>query len=282
MTAIHAQAEQLEQLASIEAQTPFDLSQGPLLRVKLYQIAPKDHVLLITLHHIITDGWSMGIFCRELSLFYAAALEQKPHGLPPLTIQYADFAYGQRQWLQGETLEQQLDYWRQQLADLTPLQLPLDYPRPTMQTYDGQTLSVRISTELSQQLKQLSQKANVTLFTSLFSAFSLLLGRYSGQEDIAIGTPIAGRTNWKSEELIGYFINTLVLRSDLSGQPDFYTLLKRNHQMTLAAYDHQDTPFEKVVDALVEERDTSRSPLFQVMFVLQNMAKLPGVCHKLK
>ena len=144
-----------------------------------------------------------------------------------------------------------------------------------MQTYNGQTLSVSLSVELTQQLKQLSQKANVTLFTSLFSAFSLLLSRYSGQEDIAIGTPTAGRTQLEIEELIGFFVNTLVLRSDLSGQPDFYTLLKRNHQMTLAAYDHQDTPFEKVVDALVKERDISRSPLFQVMFILQNMTQTP-------
>ncbi|HBL59419.1 MAG TPA: non-ribosomal peptide synthetase [Cyanobacteria bacterium UBA8803] len=266
-----AREEEAKRLTIEEAQAPFNLAVGPLVRVKLLRLAAEDHILLVTLHHIISDGWSRGIFRRELAALYEAFSSEKPSPLPELPIQYADFAVWQRNWLQGEVLETQLSYWKQQLGGQLPvLDLPADRPRPPVQTYSGQKQSLVISPELTQALKTLSQKSGVTLFMTLLAAFQILLYRYSGQEDIIIGTPIAGRTRVETEGLIGFFVNTLALRTNLAGNPSFEELLERVREVALGAYAHQDIPFEKLVAELQPERDISRSPLFQVMFILQN------------
>ena len=249
---------------------PFDLSKGPLLHVKLLHLGREDHVLLVVMHHIITDGWSMGIFFRELARLYEDYSAGRDFSLPELPIQYADFAVWQRKWLQGEVLEQQLSYWKKQLKGLGVLELPLDRPRPSMQTYVGSHESFVIDQPVARALDVLSLKDNSTLFMTLLGAFQVLLYRYTGQEDIAVGSPIANRNRAEIEGLIGFFVNTLVLRSDLSGNPSFQDLLKDVRQTALDAYMHQDLPFEKLVEELQPERNPSISPLFQVMFVLQN------------
>ncbi|HTK08291.1 MAG TPA: amino acid adenylation domain-containing protein, partial [Ktedonobacteraceae bacterium] len=265
------QEEEVRRLVRQEAQHPCDLVRGPLLRLAIVRLQRDEHVLLITLHHIITDGWSIGIFVRELSALYRAYVAGEPSPLAPLMMQYADYALWQRQWLQGAVLEAQLDYWRQQLASNTPLDLPTDYPRPAVQMYRGAHLQWQIPLELTEALRTLSQQQHVTLFMTLLASFQVLLQRYSGQHDISVGTPIANRRQTEIEGLIGFFVNTLVLRSDLSGDPSFVELLQRVREVCLGAYAHQDVPFEQVVEALATERDLSRSPLFQVMFVLQNV-----------
>jgi amino acid adenylation domain-containing protein len=272
----------VQQLANQEAQRPFDLSKGPLFRATLLQLGPESHILVLTMHHIISDGWSKGIFNRELSTLYTAFYQGQPSPLAPLPIQYADFAHWQRQWLRGDILEKQLDYWKQQLAGAPALlELPTDHPRPAIQRYQGQTESLQLSPSLTRQLKTLSQQSGTSLFMTLLSAFAILLSRYSGQNDIVIGTPIANRTHHQIEPLIGFFVNTLVLRLDLSGHPRFDELLKRVRRVALEAYAHQDLPFEQLVEELQPERSLSHTPLFQVMFVLQNapMAhlELPGL-----
>lgn len=259
--------------AEIFVHAPFDLCTGPLLRVKLIQLGIDECLLVIVMHHIITDDWSMGIISHELGILYQAAITHHPADLLPLPVQYADYACWQRKWLQGITLQQQLNFWREQLANPTQLELPTDFPRPPVESFTGSHYPVALSPELSKQIRQLSLQENVTLFTSLFSVFAMLLGRYSGQEDIFIGTPVAGRVTQEIENVVGFFVNTLVLRSNLSGQPDFITLLKCHHQMALASFANQDAPFEKVVDAVGAPRDPGRSPLFQTMFVLQNAPK---------
>lgn len=271
-----------EQLAATEAQKPFDLAKGPLLRVTLLQTAPEEHILLITKHHTISDGWSIGIFIRELGLLYTAFAANKPSPLPPLSIQYADFAVWQREWLAGEVLNKQITYWLTKLQGSMPaLVLPTDFPRPAMQTYRGAREYFAFPKALSAPLHVLSQREGATLFMTLLAAFKVLLYRHSHQEDILIGTPIAGRTRDKVEPLIGLFINTLVLRTDLSGNPSFTEFLARVKETALGAYAHQDLPFGKLVEAFQPVRDASRSPLFQVMFVLQNAPldeiKLPGL-----
>jgi aspartate racemase len=264
------------------AQQLFDLSQGPLLHVQLLCLSKDCYMLLLTLHHIVFDGWSFDVFFRELTALYSAFSTDQLSPLPKLTIQYADFAHWQRGWLQGEVLESQLKYWKKQLGENLPnLQLPTDYPRPSVQTYPGAYQSLELSKDLTESLKTLSKQEKVTLFMTLLAAFQTLLSRYSRQEDIIVGTPIAGRNQVETEELIGFFVNTIAIRTDLSGDPNFRQLLSQVREITLGAYDHQDLPLQKLIEELNPERDLSRSPLFQVMFAFQNTPSqpwdLPGV-----
>jgi len=258
------------ELASEEASRSFDLTAGPLLRATLLQLAPEEHVLLVTMHHIISDGWSMGIFYRELSALYEAFSQGKPSPFPELPIQYADFAVWQRQWLQGKELEEQLTFWKEQLRNISTLELPTDRPRPSVQTFCGAVHTVEFPKSLTEALWGLSRKEGVTLFMTLLAGFQSLLHRYTGQEDIVVGTPIANRNRAEIEGLIGFFVNTLVMRTDTSGDPAFRELLKRVRKTALGAYAHQDLPFEKLIMELQPERDLSRNPLIQVMFALQN------------
>ena len=258
-------------IATEEARCPFDLSRGPLVRTTLVQLDVADYVLLLTMHHIVSDGWSMDVFAKEIRDLYSAFCLRRPSPLPELPIQYADFAVWQREWLDGEVFERQLAYWRKQLADLPTLQLPTDRPRPAVMTYRGARHSVVIPDALSEKLKALSRQEGATLFMTLLAAFQLLLHRYTGQDDVAIGSPIANRNRTETEGLIGFFVNTLVMRTDLSGAPSFRELLARVRQTALEAYGHQDMPFEKLVDELHPDRDLSRNPLFQVCFQLFNV-----------
>jgi len=265
-----------ERLALEDALRPFDLTSGPLLRVTLLRCACDEHLLLLTIHHIAADGWSMGVLLGEVAALYTAFQTNQAPDLPKLAIQYADFAAWQRTWLQGDVLAMQLAYWRAQLAELTPLPLPTDHPRPAVETFRGAHIPVALAPALTEALKVLSRRAGVTLFMTMLAAFQVLLLRYTGQRDIAVGSPIANRTRPELERLIGFFVNTLVLRSDLAGNPQFRELLGHVRAVTLAAYEHQDIPFEKLVEELQPERDMSRHPLFQIMFVLQN-APLPAL-----
>ncbi|MEH2348458.1 MAG: amino acid adenylation domain-containing protein [Nostoc sp.] len=268
------EAEQLEkaqQLAIEELQQPFNLSNPPLLRVKLLQLSNQSHLLLLVIHHIVCDGWSMQIFRRELFTLYTAFCAGKLSPLPELSLQYADFAHWQRQWLQGEVLQKQLNYWQKQLAGIPPLlELPTNQPRPSTQTYRGRSEFGTLNQDLTQKLKRLSQESGTTLFMTLLTVFALLLSRYSGQENIVVGSAIANRNRRETEPLIGFFVNTLALRTNLQGNPTFLELLERVKQVTLDAYEHQDLPFEKLVDELGLERSLSYHPLFQVAFGLQN------------
>jgi amino acid adenylation domain-containing protein len=253
-----------------EARRVFDLANGPLIRGRMLRLAPTEHVLLVTIHHIASDGWSMGIMMREITSLYEAYSAGQESLLPELTLQYADYAMVQREWLQGEVLEEQLSYWKKQLADLPGLEIPTDYPRTDLGSEAGAALPWTLSEELSRQLKELSRREGVTLFMTMLAAFQLLLSRYSGQEDVAVGTPIAGRRWAETENLIGFFVNTLVLRTDMSGAPTFRQMLGRVRATTLGAHAYQDIPFEKLVEELRPERDLSRTPFFQVLFVFQN------------
>jgi amino acid adenylation domain-containing protein len=271
-----------QQLATTEAQRPFNLTTDPLLRITLLKFDPTEAVLLLTMHHIVADGWSLGVLIRELGYFYTAFVEGRSPLLPPLPIQYTDFANWQRHWLQGEVLEKQLTYWRKQLHNLPALELAQDRPRPAVQTYQGATYPLHISPALTQALEALSQQSGVSLFMTLLAAFQTLLYRYTGQEDIAIGSPIANRHRSELEGLIGFFVNSLVLRLDLSGRPTFRELLERVRIVALEAYEHQDLPFEKLVEELDPDRDLSRNPLFQVAFALQNAPMQPLELPELK
>ncbi len=258
-------------LATSVAQRPFDLTQGPLLRTTLLQLGAAEYVLLFTMHHIISDGWSIEVLIQEVVVLYEVFCSGKPSPLADLPIQYADFAIWQRQWLQGEVMANQLAYWQQQLSHHPPvLQLPTDRPRPVVQSFRGSTKSFSLSTKLTDALKVLSQGEEATLFMTLLAAFQTLLYRYTGQEDILVGSPIANRDRFETDALIGFFVNTLVLRTDLSGNPSFRELLARVREMALSAYEHQEMPFEQLVAELQPERDLSRNPLIQVMFTLQN------------
>lgn len=261
-------------LVSEEAQRPFDLAHGPLLRTILFRLNEEEHILLVTMHHIVSDGWSMGNLYRELTALYEAFSVGKPSPLLNLPIQYADYAIWQQQWLQSETFKEQQSYWSHQLVDLPMLELPTDRSRPAIQTYRGAKQKVKFSKAMSESLKKLSQREGATLFMTLLTAFKILLHHYSGQDDIVVGFPIAGRNRTEIEKLIGFFINTLVLRTDLSGNPTFRELLGRVSKTALDAYAHQDMPLEKkLVEALQSERDLSRPPLFQVLFAFQNIPK---------
>lgn len=262
---------EVQQIVTKEARQPFDLNNGPLLRVTLLRLGSESHVLVLIMHHIITDGWSMGIFIQELSLLYRAFTLNSPLLLPELLIQYADFAVWQRQWLSEEIQKQQLNYWKQQLADAPPLlELPTDKPRPAVQTFCGATQEFQIDRDLSQQIKTFSQQSGATLFHTLLAAFVVLMFRYSGQDDICIGSPIANRNRREIELLIGFFVNTLVLRNQIEGNPSFSEFLSQVRQVATSAYTHQDVPFEQVVEVLQPERSLSYNPLFQVVFVLEN------------
>ncbi|WP_350306988.1 amino acid adenylation domain-containing protein [Photorhabdus viridis] len=273
---------QLAFLSAQEVEAPFDLARGPLIRSALVQLANDEHVFLLTQHHIVFDGWSVSVLMRELSTLYTAFRAGRPDPLPPLTIQYPDYAAWQRQWLSAERIQSQSDYWRTKLAD-TPvlLDLPTDRPRPLEQSFAGALLPVSLDAELTQSLKRLSEQQGVTLFMTLLAAWATLLSRLSGQEDLVIGTPSAGRSRQEVESLIGFFVNTLALRMDLSGAPNTTELLARTRQTALAAQEHQDLPFEQVVEIVQPPRQLAHTPLFQVMFAWQNNEStewgLPGL-----
>ncbi|OKH51748.1 non-ribosomal peptide synthetase [Calothrix sp. HK-06] len=266
---------QIQQIATAESQRVFDLTTAPLIRVTLLQLEEAQHILLLSLHHIITDGWSIGVLIRELSIFYQNG------NLPELPIQYADYAQWQRAWLTGEVLESQRAYWRHQLDNIEVLNFPTDRPRPAIPSYKGEKQYLQLPQSLNKALEALSQHSGVTLFMTLLAAFQTLLYRYTQQSDIVVGSPIANRNRSEIEGLIGFFVNSLVLRTDLSGNPTFQELLCRVKEVTLGAYAHQDLPFEKLVDALQLERSLSYHPLFQVAFSLQNSPvealELPGL-----
>src|SRR2546421_10704551 len=260
---------ELRRLAREEIHRPFDLVTGPLWRLRLLRLEAEDWVLLLTMHHIIPDGWSRQVLLHELSQAYLARQRGRTLSLPALPIQYADYALWQRQWLQGARLEAQLAYWRERLAGLEPLQLPTDHPRPSVQSSRGAQQVLHLSASLQQQLQALSRQEGVTLFMTLLAGWLLVLQRYSGQSDIAVGTPIANRSQAELEGLLGFFVNTLVLRCQLEGQANLRQLLAQVREVTLGAYSHQEVPFERVVEALQPERELNRSPLFQVMFAGQ-------------
>jgi amino acid adenylation domain-containing protein len=264
------QEAEIQRLVREEEQRSFDLSKLPLLRCTLMRVQQHEHVFLVSIHHTIADGWSMGIFYQELEALYQAFVEGRPSPLPDLPLHYADFAQWQRQGVYRREVERQLLYWQQHLAGATTvLELPTDYPRPPIQSDRGAQLTFTFPLELTQQLKELSQREEVTLFMILLAALSVLLGRYSGQEDLLIGSPIANRPYQELEPMIGFLANTLVLRTTLTGQPTFRELLGRVRETCLAAYEHQDVPFEQLVEHLQLQRDLSRSPLVQVVFALQ-------------
>lgn len=276
------QMAEVQQLAQEEAQRRFNLAIDRPLRCTLLRLEATVHVLLVTMHHIASDGWSLSVFRRELATLYTAFFQGAASPLAELPIQYADFSHWQQQRLQAPTQPQQLAYWQQQLAGAPPLlELPTDRPRPPIQSFRGGTEFFKLDPSLTQQLKTFSQRSGATLFMTLLAGLATLLSRYSKHQDIVIGSPIANRNRVELEPLIGFFINLLALRIDLSGDPQFSELLKRVRQVALDAYAHQDVPFEQLVEALQPERNSSHSPLFQVLFILQNSptdpANLPGL-----
>jgi amino acid adenylation domain-containing protein len=258
-----------------EVEMPFDLAHGPLLRVRLLKLQADEHLLLVTMHHICSDGWSVAVFVDELAVLYRAFLAGESSPLPDLTIQYADCAQWQRELLTGEYLEGQLAYWRKQLSRAPAiLTVPTDRPRPPVQMFRGNNRTLNLPAQLKEQLSELSQGEGVTLFMTLLAAFQTLLYRYSGLDDIVVGSPSANRNHSETEKLIGFFVNTLVLRTDFSGNPSFRKLLKRVREVSLGAYTHQDVPVDLLVDELNPERSLSHSPLFQVIFALEKSADL--------
>jgi amino acid adenylation domain-containing protein len=268
--------------AGEEARRAFDLSAGPLFRAVLLRLGAEEHVLLLTVHHIVSDGWSMGVLYRELSALYEAYRQGGESPLPELAVQYADYAVWQREQLSGEGLDRQLAYWRERLADAPALlELPTDHPRPPVQTFRGAHEQIELPLELLERLQALGRSEGATLNMTLLAAFQVLLSKYSGSDDIVVGTPAAGRTRKEIEATIGFFVNTLVLRTDLGGNPTFGEVLRRVRKATLGAHEHQEVPFERLVAELQPERSLSHSPLFQVMFALQNVVghgvALPGL-----
>ncbi len=274
--------EQLKLLYAQEAKKPFDLARGPLIRCTLIQQSDEDYIFLLTQHHIVSDGWSLGILKSELSALYSAYLNEQPDPLPSLIIQYPDYAAWQRKVFSVEGLRVQSDYWRRTLADAPVLlELPTDRPRPSQQSFTGGQIPVQIDATLVQALKQLGQQHGTTLFMTLLTAWAALLSRLSGQDDLVIGIPSANRNRREIEPLIGFFVNTLALRIDLSGTPDMVTLLRRVRQTILGAQEHQDLPFEQVVEIVQPPRRPEHTPLFQVMFAWQESDteewQLPGL-----
>ncbi|MBV9773057.1 MAG: AMP-binding protein, partial [Gemmatimonadetes bacterium] len=261
---------------------PFDLAAGPLFRAELLRLDDREHVLLLTVHHAVTDGWSAGVLLGELATLYTAFADGGESPLPELEIQYADYAVWQREYLAGGEMDRQLGYWRGQLAAAPHvLDLPTDRPRPAVQSHRGASCEFALPAALAEEVRALAHGEGASPFMTLLAAFQLLLARVSGQDDVLVGTPIAGRTQEETERLVGLFVNTLVLRADLSANPTFTALLRQVRERTLGAYAHQDLPFEKLVEELRVERDLSRNPLFQAMFVLQNApqgaVELPGL-----
>ncbi|MFJ1552028.1 condensation domain-containing protein, partial [Streptomyces sp. NPDC088246] len=267
-------------VVAADAQVPFDLARGPLLRATLIRVAAQEHVLALSMHHVVSDEWSGRILRRELVALYEAFRAGAPDPLPPLEIQYADFAVWQRQWLTGDVLDTQLAYWRDRLSGIPTLELPTDRPRPPVRSADGGVVEFRVSVEAARRLRALSRAHGVTMSMTLLAAFSLLLGRYANTDDVVVGTPVANRNRSETESLIGFFVNTLVMRTDLSGDPTFGELLGRVRETALGAYAHQDLPFEQLVDELVVERDRSRSPLFQVLFNYDTAETATGTVHR--
>jgi len=253
-----------------EAERPFDLARGPLVRARLLRLDDQEHVAMVTMHHAISDGWSIGILIREVSALYESFRLGEPLPLLEPAIQYADYAVWQRNWLQGEVLEAQLDYWKNQLAGVPDLELPTDRLRPLVASQRGGERSTTLPKTTLEAVRALGRNEGATLYMTLLAVFQVLMSRYSGQEDIAVGTPIAGRTRPELEGLIGFFVNTLVVRGNLSGDPGFRELLRRIRRTAIEAFTHQDLPFEKLVTVAHRGRDASRTPLFQVMFALQN------------
>ncbi|MEH1870989.1 non-ribosomal peptide synthetase [Nostoc sp.] len=272
---------EVNNIINAEIEDPFNLSSGLLLRVKLLVLSKTEYILLLNMHHIICDDWSIGVLIRELGILYTAFAQNQPSPLLELPLQYADFAHWQREWLQGEVLQTQLTYWQQQLNGISMLHLPTDKLRPAIQSYQGATQFFELPKKLTDALEKLSQQEGVTFFMTLLAAFKTLLYRYTYQEDIAVGSPIANRNHSEIEGLIGFFVNALVLRSNLSGNPTFKELLHRVREVTLGAYSQQDLPFDKLVEELHPERNLSHNPLFQVVFSLQNAPmsalELPGL-----
>ncbi|MBZ4423339.1 non-ribosomal peptide synthetase, partial [Myxococcus sp. RHSTA-1-4] len=269
-------------LIELEAQRPFNLEQGPLLRTTLLKLSEQEHVLVLVMHHIVSDGWSMDVLIREMGALYETCAQGLPSPLPELPLQYADYAVWQREWLAGAVLDAQLAYWKQQLQGAPrALELPTDKPRPAVQTFGGESRDFQWPRELWESVKALAHGEGATPFMVLLAAFQTVLSRYSGQDDVCVGSPIANRTRAETEGLIGFFVNTLVLRARLDGNPTFRQFVHQAREVTLGAYAHQDVPFERLVEALKPERDLSRSPLFQVMFILQNTPatelRLPGL-----
>jgi amino acid adenylation domain-containing protein len=273
---------ELQSLATTEAEKSFDLARGPLLRAALIQLDEHDHVLLVTIHHILSDAWSNSILIGEIAALYTSFVTGKPAALPELPIQYADFSAWQRKWLQSEVFQRQLSYWKQKLTGAPAVvELPADYPRPPARTFRSGTELLLLPESLSQNLNVLSRQQRVTLFMVLLAAFKILLGRYNGQDDIVVGSPIAGRNRVETRGMIGCFLNTLVLRTDLSGSPTFLELLARVRKTTVEGYSYQDLPFEKLLEELQPERDLSRTPLFNVFINMLNLrggnVELPGL-----
>ncbi len=273
---------QVERLQEDEVQRPFNLASDLMLRACLLQLSPQEHILLLVMHHIASDEWSISILFEQLTTIYQAFIEGKPNPLTKMPIQYADFAQWQRQWLSGEVIQNQINYWKHHLGGATPvLELPTDRPRPPVQTYRGAKQSFVLPQSLCAALHTVSQQEGVTMFMTLLAAFQTLLYRYTAQQDILVGSPIPGRNLPEIEGLIGFFVNTLVLRTDMSGNPSFRELLQRVRSLAMSAYAQQDLPFEKLVEELQLERSLSYHPLFQVMFVLQNTSRqtlyLPGL-----
>jgi len=264
-----------QRLAATDARQPFDLRRGPLLRCTLLRLAADKHLLLLTMHHIISDGWSMGVLLNELTAMYAAFSENRPSPVRELPVQYVDFAVWQRERLQGKILETELAFWKKQLADAPRhLEIPTDYPRPAEQSFRGAIELLTLSSVEVAALKELSRNEDVTLFMTLLACLNLLLHQVTGSTDIVVGSSVANRNHLDTENLIGLFVNQLVLRTNMSGDPTFRELLKRIRQVTLSAYDHQDLPFQWLARALQPERSLSRNPLFQVTFAFQNLPPL--------
>jgi acyl carrier protein len=263
--------QEAQRRATEEARAPFNLAAGPLMRASLVRLGAEDHVLLVTMHHIVSDGWSMGVLIREVGALYRAFIEDEPSPLAELPVQYADFAVWQRRWLAGEVFETHLRYWKRQLGgELPVLSLPTDKPRPEVQSFHGSSQSLQLPVRLAEALNALAKREGVTLFMLLLAAFKALLSRYTEQSDIVIGSPIANRNRVELEGLIGFFVNTLALRTDLSGNPRFREIVGRVRAVALEAYAHQDMPFEQLVEQMQPERTMSRNPLFQVMFQMEN------------
>jgi alpha-ketoglutarate-dependent taurine dioxygenase/acyl carrier protein len=270
LTRLEREAE-TRRVAGVEAKRPFDLSAGPVLRAMLLRLADEEHVLLLTTHHIVSDAWTKGVLMQEVAEIYRAFSEGRESPLAELPVQYADYAVWQREWLQGEVLEAQIGYWKEQLAGAPPLlELPLDKPRPAVQTFRGATYNMTFTAALRDALKDLSRHETATLFMTLLAAFQTLLSRSTGTEDIVVGTNVANRNRVETEKLIGFFVNHLLMRTDLGGSPTFRQLLARVREVALNAYAHQDLPFDQLVKALNPKRNSAYHPLFQVLLVLQN------------
>jgi len=260
----------LAQIAEDEGARPFDLETGSVWRTALVRLGPQEHLLTVNIHHVASDGWSIDVFAHELEAHYTAYKDGESAGLPELDVQYADYAVCQRGWFEAGTLDRQLEYWRERLSDMVPLELPTDRPRPAVLSHRGEQVSFRLAEGPTSRLKQLSRREGVTLFMSLMAGFQALLGRYAGVEDIAVGTPIAGRNRAEMEGLIGFFVNTLIIRSDVGGNATVREFLSRVRETALEAYANQDLPFERLVEELRPERSLSHEPLFQVMLIFQN------------